>query len=353
MLTETCALGCRAAGDRCARFEPTNGLGPALHDAASHPTVTLASGTTIDADTGVVLDQHGMPMTVASVIVTQSGTLPIRVFEASTFDLSDVRINGTYAVAFVAAGDIAIHGVVSVKGRSGASGPGAQMSPAACAAIGGQEYAAGCGPGSVGTGGGGNSTSGGIGGGTLGTTGITGAPGTANVGFTPLLGGCPGGSQLDLNGGNYSFGGGGGGAIQFVSNSSIAIQSSGYVDVGGGGGGSSAGGGSGGVIIFESPALLVQNPGGFAANGGAGGGCSTFGADGGPGTTPALGPSCSDFYGGPGGTGYAAAGNACTGGTCSAHGDCTPHFGGGGGSVGRVRIGVISAATTVTLLELE
>lgn len=367
MVTEPCSLGCRAAGDRCAAFEPTNGLGPSLRDAASQPAVTLAAGTTIDADSGTILDAHSMPITLSSEVVTQSGSLPIRVFKAASFELSDVRISGTYPVAFVSAGAITVTGLVAVKARAGVAGAGAQSSTAACAAIGGQEYSGGCGPSSVGTGGGGNATPGGIGGGTLGSSGLAGAPGGTLNGYTPLLGGCAGGSVLDLVGGSYALGGGGGGAIQLVSNTGIRLQGTGYIDAGGGGGGSSAGGGSGGMIVFEAPTLTIENPAGFSANGGAGGGCSTFGADASPGTTAALGPNCADFFGGAGGTGYASAGDACylhTGGTCSAHGDCTPHYGGGGGSVGRVRIatgsggyhnnnGVISAATTVTVLELE
>src|ERR1041385_1418432 len=50
-LTSTCALGCGSA-TACARFEPSNGLGAALADAANEPNVVLPSGVTIDADTG-------------------------------------------------------------------------------------------------------------------------------------------------------------------------------------------------------------------------------------------------------------------------------------------------------------
>jgi hypothetical protein len=188
--------------------------------------------------------------------------------------------------------------------------------------------------------------------------------------FSPLVGGCSGGSGSDTVKNNTGSdvlgfiseqGGAGGGAVQLVAGGSIELV--GIVNVGGGGGTGSAsalgydgttvfseiqgtGGGAGGTLVIETPALTIAPGGGFAANGGGGGGCGMAGADGeADATPPAGGTSGSDVCVGvgyffPGGTGGTAT-------LLPALGDFDQRlledqnqdlFGGGGGSVGRVRI---------------
>ena len=159
--------------------------------------------------------------------------------------------------------------------------------------------------------------------------------------FSPLAGGCRGGAILDMMGATtIARGGGGGGAIQLVSGGQIVLSDQGLIDLGAGGGESSAGGGSGGTLVFEAPQVSMTGASaGVTANGGAGGGCDGgIGADALASTAKALGPACSYFYGGNGGTGAELPGNGCTVQVDCAMGDPAPRYGGGGGSVGRMRV---------------
>src|SRR5258708_1270565 len=62
--TEWCPLGCATAEPRCLTFQPSNGLGMALSDAAKQPDVTLPSGARIDTSAGLVVDAAGNPIAV-------------------------------------------------------------------------------------------------------------------------------------------------------------------------------------------------------------------------------------------------------------------------------------------------
>ena len=333
----TCSLGCEGDGTACKTFEPSNGLGTALAAASSQPDVQFPASVTIDTDTGTIVDSANLPVTVASVTVTQSNAA-IRVFIAKSFDITNAVIYGTDAVAFVAAGSIEIHGYVDASANLSTSGPGAVTADSPCV---GESTA-------TGGGGGGNATAGGNG-----TTDLlmTGSGGSMQAAFSPLLGGCVGGG--DTNGAE---GGGGGGAIQFVAGTELGLDGSGTIDIGGGGGGASAsgggGGGAGGTVVIEAPSVALGGT--IAANGASGGACAIDGDDATPTATPA--PSvqgCSttttkgfvyDGYSGAGGTASSAPGN----------GYYYAEAGGpaGGGSVGwlRVATGDGTYATTATAL---
>lgn len=359
-----CALGC-SIQSVCLTFDPSNGLGAATDDSAARPPVILGTGTHIDTDSGNVIDSGGTVVTAFSTTLNQVGGPTIRIFAASSFEIHDVTITGTNAVAFVSVGEVQIVGVVRARATGSIAGPGTARPPTGCVAIDNSEYQAGCGPAAVGAGGGGNATVGGIGGGTTGTAGNPGAPGTVLTSFSPLSGGCSGGSQKDLSNNLFASGGAGGGAIQIVSRTKISLLGSGLIDVGGGGGQLTTGGGSGGNIVLEAPAVVLGPSAGITANGGAGGGCDLTGSDGLETLMAALAPSCSYFFGGNGGTASSTPGNACIAlGAPCASGSCAPKFGGGGGAAGRVRIatgidgymnqgGLISAAIVSTTLNVH
>jgi hypothetical protein len=307
--TAACSVGCEASGTTCKTIVPSNGLGPALAASAAQPDVVLPSGATINTDTGVVSDSGGAPIQLASLVVT-NGTSSVRAFIAHSFGLSNVVVRGSASVAFVSEGAIAINGTVDASANGSAAGPGALEPPSSAVGVAGATN---------GGGGGGNALAG--------ATGSEGAGGQAQTAFSPLAGGGRGGVGKGA-------GGGGGGAIEFVSLTSIAVQTNGVVDVGGGGGQAIGGGGAGGTIVFQSP--TVQLDGTIAANGGGGGGgasCSApNGLDASPGATAATGGGCSVPFGSMflsefGGAGGTAAIPAVAGGV-----------GGGGGAVGRIDV---------------
>ena len=65
--------------------------------------VTLAAGTTIDTDSGVVRS-GGQVVAVATETVPQTGGATIRVFSARTLVINDTIVTGSLPVAFVAHG---------------------------------------------------------------------------------------------------------------------------------------------------------------------------------------------------------------------------------------------------------
>jgi hypothetical protein len=321
-------------------FEPSNGLGPALADAGNQTDISLPVGTRIDTDSGVVQDANG-PIAVKTIVLQQSGTIaPIRVFEAKSFSMQDVTFTGVSPVAFVASGPIVITGRMSARASGSAPASGAQDN-AACDGHTAAEFSCVCSSlCSVGMSGAGNFQVGGTGGGNSQTT-LNG--GGALTAFSPLLGGCFGGSVADQAGATIvHHGGGGGGAIQVVSLTRVELSGNGLIDVGGGGGDIDAGGGSGGLVIVEAPTFIVSGASaGVAANGGSGGGCGMTGVDSTPNTSPAVAPVCDHYFGGNGGTGGMTSGDACVFNlncTTSGSGVCPINYGGGGGSVGRMRV---------------
>jgi hypothetical protein len=358
--TQACVLGCASDAARCRTFEPSNGLGPALAESANENDVILPSGTRIDTDLGVVQDADGTSISVRAIDVNQAGGLPIRVLVAGSFAMGNVTVTGTRPIAFVAGGPITVTGRLTARATGSVGGPGARTS-GSCSG-GDMNQLSGCAtPSSVGTGGAGNHQPGGRGG--------ANDPngGAALTGFSPLAGGCSGGTQFNIPGTSIvARGGGGGGAVQLVSQTSVVLTEQGMVDVGGGGGQSTTGGGSGGMIVIEAPEVsLSGSSAGLVANGGAGGGCGMKGPDATVTTSPALGAVCANYFAGNGGTGSAAPGNGCISGVDNCVGTCPTIYGGGGGSVGRMRIAtktgsfattgnpVISVAITTSVLSTK
>jgi hypothetical protein len=336
-MTETCPLGCSSSSARCATFAPSNDLQAALVDAALQPDVVLPPGTHVDTTLGLVQDGNGATIAVPSVLVSQNGGASmIRVFKARSFVMDDVKVTGQHALALVAPKSIVVRGLVDASAKKIVGGPGSQESPAVCAGGDTQTQPSGC-TGTncyaLGAGGGGNAVAGGAGGGFNGP----GAPAGVQVPtFVPLVGGCRGGRWLASDGATLvTTGGAGGGAIQIVSSTAIQLTTVGAISVGGGGGGGVTGGGSGGTVILEAPTVEFAGAGtGIFANGGAGGGCNASGADAQLSIFRAAGPKCAPNSAGDGGTASypVTSGEICSG-TCG-----VTYAGGGGGSVGRVRI---------------
>jgi hypothetical protein len=334
-----CALGCTTEGDRCLAFEPSNGLGGALADAASEMDVTLPSNVRIDTDLGVITTTAGDSIAVKTTVIAQAGGHPsIRVFEGSSFVINNAVVSGANSLAFVAPGPISIQGTLDLGGNADVAGPGAQENPAVCVGVTGDQFV--CGGGllveSDGGGGGGNATAGATGG----AVNSSQAGGALIPTFVPLVGGCRGGDVKVRNQSTIlTRGGAGGGALQLVSLTRVEIK--GLIDLGGGGGTATVteggGGGSGGLLIVEAPVLAVQGPGGVVANGGSGGGCNTRGTDGSLTTARATTPACTDAGAG-GAIGMlptnAYSCNNSGGVTCV----CGSHFAGGGGAVGRLHV---------------
>ncbi len=330
-----CSLGCAAGASRCKTFEPSNGLGPALTQAASEPDVVFPSGTRINTDLAAVQDANGTSLPVRVLTVTQVGASSIVVLVAKSFSTADLTVTGSKPLALVADGPITIRGRLSARAFASTRGPGAQFS-AACNGGDAKQYACSCTSAcSTGAGGAGNAQLGGRGG----ASSVTNAGGALTT-FSPLAGGCSGGDQLTSNGLLLvAEGGGGGGSVQLVSATKVALEADGLIDVGGGGGQSTAGGGAGGLVVVEAPELTMVGPGaGVVANGGAGGGCGMSGPDGRADSAQAPGPVCANYFGGSGGTPSRPPGNGCIVGVDSCQSICPVVYGGGGGAAGRMRI---------------
>jgi hypothetical protein len=316
-------------------FVPSNGLGPSLAESRHQSDIVLLAGTRIDTDLGIIQDANGTTVPVKTALVTQVGGPEIRVFEAKSFAIADTTVQGSKPIALVAAGAITLTGRFLIRGH-GVTGAAGALYSGACVGNTAKQNPGDCStPNSFGTGGGGNFQKGGVGGVNVFTN-----AGAAITSSSPLVGGCAGGSQLDMNEAIVARGGGGGGGLQLVSSTSISLRDQGLVDLGGAGGQSTTGGGSGGTLILEAPAVSITGPAtGVVANGGAGGGCGKTGPDGSSDKSSALGPACQYYFGGNGGTGATAPGNGCVTPVdgCSAA-ECPVVYGGGGGSVGRMRI---------------
>jgi len=313
-----CPVGCEASGTACKTIVPSNGLGPALASAVSEADVMFPATVTINTDTGVVVDGAQVPINVPTVVVTQSGAPSIRVYIAHSFDITNAGVVGSAALAFVAATTINIHGLVSESASGTTSASGALLTGTCAGAAS-----------SKGGGGGGNGTAGGAGAAPLGGTAASG--GSAQSLFSPLAGGCVGGTD-----GTNPVGGGGGGALQLVAGTAITVTATGTLSLGGGGAGAQGGGGAGGTLVAESPVVTIDGT--VAANGGSGGACGVNGNNATPDTTPA--PSVSGCvhmvsthtlpgFSGSGGTAAQAPGGGSNG---------TEAGPGGGGAVGRLAV---------------
>ncbi|CAN5732773.1 hypothetical protein BH11MYX3_BH11MYX3_19030 [soil metagenome] len=294
---QTCSLGC-STEPRCLAFEPSNGLGPALADSANKLDVTFPAGTVIDTDLGTATNA-GTTISVSSILVPQPGAKPIRAFLARSLVIDGLTVRGENPLALVATGSILVRGKISARGTGSIAGPGAQDVPAVCVGQGYQDNE------SVGTGGGGNATTGGKGGG---EAAFVKQGGVGIPSFTPLVGGCRGGTISGTS--PAANGGAGGGAMQLVATGTVTLSNVGLIDLGGGGGDDRAGGGSGGNLVIEAPAVHLEGAAaGISANGGSGGGCSARGSDGPTSMAAAPGPKCSHSFSD---AGSASAGNGGT-----------------------------------------
>lgn len=319
-----CALGCATDGTRCAVFDPSNGLGPALSDAAHEPDIVFPPMAHVDTDLGIVQDANNASVAVKTVLVPQTNGTTIRVLEGKSFIIDQVVVTGSHPLAIVAPGAITIRNQFDMSAKGVQAASGAQDGSGPCAGakttLTCNSFCTDSGPG-----GGGNATPGGRGG-------FVGAAGGATqTSFSPLAGGCPGGSVLEGTTVRY-LGGGGGGALQLVSLTQVALLDHGFINLAGGGGDVYAGGGSAGTLIVEAPVVQIEGPlAGVAANGGSGGACNMKGINGSIDTTPAFGPRCSPWSAGDGGTpGRSATNGEDCSGTCS-----NSVVGGGGGAHGR------------------
>ncbi|HSQ62046.1 MAG TPA: hypothetical protein VLM85_02485 [Polyangiaceae bacterium] len=261
--------------------------------------------------------------------LTVTGSLPF-VFIA----LGTIRISGTLNANSKA--DVAVAGGQEVTTQSSrGAGPGGGNTGTATAAPGGGSY---CGAGGAGAVESGTPTSGSV------------AYGSPTI--RPLVGGSSGGAG---SGGAGS----GGGAVQLVAGTSITIDATGLIQVGGGGGGfggisgqQAGAGGSGGSLLLESTSINVA--GALAANGGGGGAGTAMdvgalppldpsGANSTPSSTAAaggkagIGPSS-------GGDGSAAASVNGTAGSFTAGNSA----GGGGGGAGRIRLNTKTGVATIS-----
>lgn len=302
----TCPLGCKATKDKCQTFVPMNGLGAALNAAGDEEDVTFPALVKINTSTGTIRDGANLDVAVKSLVVSQQNGPEIFVVYAKSFQMMDVAVSGSRAIAFVAPGSITMRGVLSAGSYAGIEGPGS-IDVGECVGT----FAFGEG------GGGGNGTAGGRG---ESFTGLSNG-GVRQSTFSPLAGGCHGGGAR----------GGGGGAVQLDSLSQISLSVGAIIDVGGGGGGADNGAGAGGTVVVEAP--VVQLSGNVFANGGSGGACGMAGKDADLSTTAVTGPSCVDVrttvQGGAGGTATTAAGG----------GNHSQNYGAsGGGSVGRMLV---------------
>jgi hypothetical protein len=360
---ESCPLGCSSDQSRCNKIVPSNGLSDVLDQAALLTATTLPAGSIIDSDSGVVT-AAGTPLVVSTTTVAQSGGPTLRVLLARSWTLNGIRIQGSLPVAFVAADDIKIQGLIDASADTSTNGPGALI----CGNSGGGGQAegfyerprAGSSPGypaflwcSNGLGGGGFGSVGGAGGVRNASLKIGAAGATnGNAELVPLRGGCEGG------GGDPQHRGAGGGAVQFVSGRTVQLLASGTdsgaIHVGGGGGAAGAlgtapvwgpgGGGSGGGILIEAASVVLHEKAMLLAAGGGGGGYGACnpgpdGVDAAPTSAAVLGGICAPSanptsQGGEGAT----TGAGGTGQNAERDGNKGGAAGGGGGGLGRIRI---------------
>jgi hypothetical protein len=351
-----CTLGCSAGGKRCTDVSATNGLNQALDASVARQDVVMSDGATFDTSTGSVVDGDGSARALPSLLVVQSGGLPIRAFVVKSMVLGNSTIRGTNGFAIVADGEIKVVGRVSVRAASLAPAAGASQ-VSGCIGTDAQAGTSQFGEYWFGAGGGGGALAGGAGGEAhVSGTGLPGGSATGTADIQPLAGGCRGGNLLHPDGSVATHGGAGGGAMQLVSRVSIQVVRDGtdigILDVGAlGGDGDAAGGGSGGAILLEAPVVVVDGGGvGLFANGGGGGGgaCGLRGGDGLVTGQAATGATCgANTAGGDGGTGTSGATHGANG-TCTSFCSLEDHLGGGGGAVGRVRINTLTGTFAAT-----
>ena len=327
-----------------------------------------ATSTTIDCDTTYDTALHaftawcaGRTMPNVTTGVGQSGGPAVDVLSFRGLNITaghTLRLiatgGGGNAVVLAVYGSAHIQGAIHADGSdgvsgtsgAGASGPGGSFT---CGnATGASQPQDGrC----SGGGGGGASAQGGTGPGAIQGNTAAGGSARANMGASPLFGGCPGGTS-----GSWACrtsGGGGGGAVQISVAGELLVDGTITANGGAGGtstcfasgcgangyGGGAGGGGAGGAILLEGQSV-ARAAGVVTANGGTGGNPNTGG---GGGTSP----------GGMGGVGGTIASPAGAPGTGSSNQICGPYTacaGGGGGAYGYLRVNVVDGASCNTVL---
>lgn len=316
--------------------------------------LTLGSSGTYgyDTNTGALTAPDGSAVTPppSSAVVPQTGGTLVRVLTASDLDIASgavLRVTGPYPLVILVYGSATVSGTIDVSAADQQAGPGGDASQFCTTGFGtdgtdatASSFAGGGGGGAYGS----DGARGGNGGG--GAAGGTGGSANGPTDLTPLRGGCAGGFGGGPGGGQRGgAAGGGGGAIQIAARDLLTVTGTlrsagggGVPEVSSGGGG----GGSGGSILLESDAVAVASGAQLCANGGSGAeggdgttgpGVGTDGTCGGPATTSDQLPAGGD--GGSGGFGFTDPGFGGDG--------TTGAGGGGGGSVGRVRVRGISS----------
>lgn len=348
--------------DACLTFVPTN-FDPRPINWSAQPATTLNCGTTTIDTT----DPDGSGALVAT-ITNWCGTAPVPVAQDQangpsvvivplrglTLSASNtLRLIGPRPLILAIDGTVTIDGTIDASGNGTTAGAGGNWSCGSSQGGNGQGYSNGkwsnSNPaGGSGAGGGGFASAGGTGGradmdknggGNYSNKsyangpyagGVAGTGNRGNANLSPLLGGCAGGSSVDLARNNCpsNTGGGGGGAVQITSSVSITVTSKGVVRVNGGSGGTpcgasleggGSGGGSGGAILLESHAVTTTG--------------ATLQTNGGPGGKNGSScglRNCGNSNGGAGSTSASNAGGAGT--------DTDAGGSGGGGGYGRFRI---------------
>lgn len=336
-----CPLGCAPDAELCLDIDPHNGLAKYLDTVADPPDVVFEGPTTIDAETGVILDNGvgvTLPMFLPQLRVFVVDSLVIRgdltVPPASSY---------TESIAIVSRGDIEVMGRIDISAGGRVPGPGGRHSgdPSDFIECRGGDGLPAPPNASAGAGGGGAATAGGNGGRINGMEGMPGGP--ADTTIEPLFGGCQGG-HLYYGTNNTAWGGSGGGSLQLVSRTAIRFTANGGIDASGGGGQPAqsymggSGGGAGGRIVLEAPQVILDGPAVvLSTKGGGGSGASGAapgqpGADGGTSATPAAGGTSP--IGSPGGAG-GVTGAPQAGGDAGGAG---ASGGGGGGAPGTVAV---------------
>jgi hypothetical protein len=354
-VSESCALGCHERQLRCLAFVPSN-VPSEVAQLMETVTAELVVDSSVTLDTDKEDEAAAMlGEAVSYAVVEQDNGPELCVLAMASLDIrpgATLRAVGSRALVLLVSGEVSIAGTLDVGGYGNQPGAGggdvgqsSVGSPEACAGGDGE----GEGYRDSGGGGGGHGGAGGFGGqaGSGEDVASRGAAGEAhgNDDLTPLRGGCGGGNGSGSRGGDSS-GGAGGGAVQVSSATAVRVTGIGGIAAGGGGGAggrpshAGGGGGAGGAVLIEAPLVEIENNVIIAANGGGGGGGGTnieAGIDG-----PDGGFSFVESPGGAAGAGGTGSDGAA-GGFYKTHdgNSALPaifNAGGGGGSVGRIRI---------------
>lgn len=357
--SEACPLGCFEDQPRCREIDPSNGLAAYMAMAATGPDLVLDNAT-LFVPLGRVIGPKGQIDLRSQMVAATPGGAAIQVFPVRSLTVIGIvslqqdspHTNGVPAVALVVYGDVKIDGTLRLEASAGGDAPPGAITSGDCVGAVGHFDVAGVGY-FAGSGGGGNATQGGAGGGQY----FPASPGGAaspNPDLQPLRGGCSGGTPTGFTPGN------GGGAIQITSRSSIQLRANSTIEANGSVGfagvieelpGSESipgGGGSGGGILLEAPTIALDAGVALVANGGAGTSGDWHQGIPASGRTPSIGGSCTlaaDICtsGGDGGSVYGPGGTAAS---IPFQGQQQLNTGGGGGSVGNIRINTWSGVYT-------